>query len=256
MQAATLSPTETLPVSPDCAWQIVRLTEVDSTNKVAARLPAWHAVFASTQTGGYGRTGRAWTSDVGGLWFSAVLPLTEGAAPWGLMPLVAGCALAEWLARHGVRNHRLRWPNDLMIGDAKLAGILVERFQPDTVVLGIGLNVLNDPVKTSPALRGQATSLSQHWDFPRSLRELSHSLLAELAEVHARFVAHGFDPFARSLNLHWTRKSLVSYQLAGEPHARRARFLGIDPAGKLEVLANDGRLVHLDPVKVEWLREI
>jgi BirA family transcriptional regulator, biotin operon repressor / biotin---[acetyl-CoA-carboxylase] ligase len=252
---STLAPTETLATAGGPTWEISRVAEIDSTNKAAARLPAWSAVFAATQSGGYGRTGRAWTSDQGGLWFSAVLPFGEGSAPWALTPLVAGCTLAEWLARHGVRNHRVRWPNDLMIGPAKLAGILVERHQPDTVVLGIGLNVLNDPAATDPTLRGQTTSLSQHWDFPRSLRELSQSLLSDLAEAHQRFVTHGFEPFARSLNLHWTRSSLVSYQLVGECLPRRARFLGIDPEGRLEVLATDGRLVHLDPVKVEWLRE-
>ncbi|WP_404423449.1 biotin--[acetyl-CoA-carboxylase] ligase [Nibricoccus sp. IMCC34717] len=253
---ATLVPTETLAVAGGATWEITRVAEIDSTNKAAARLPAWSALFANTQSGGYGRTGRAWTSDPGGLWFSAVLPFGEGNAPWALMPLVAGCALAEWLARHGVRNHRVRWPNDLMIGSAKLAGILVERHQPGTVVLGIGLNVLNDPAATEAALKGQVTNLSQHWDFPRSLRELSHSLLSDLAEAHQRFVAHGFEPFARSLNLHWTRSCLVNYQLVGECLPRRARFLGIETDGRLEVLADDGRLVHLDPVKVEWLREL
>ncbi len=130
---------------------IVSLAETDSTMDALHALaqggaPAGTAVVAEAQAAGRGSRGRAWSSPRGGLWLSVLgRPATAGLE---VLSLRAGLAVAELLARLGAgRRLALKWPNDLMLDDRKVGGILCEaRWQgsaPAWVVIGIGLNVTN-----------------------------------------------------------------------------------------------------------------
>jgi BirA family transcriptional regulator, biotin operon repressor / biotin---[acetyl-CoA-carboxylase] ligase len=105
------------------------------------------AVVAEEQTGGRGSRGRLWLSPRGGLWLSVLLR-PAAASGLDLLSLRAGLAAAEWLsAAAGGEPITVKWPNDLMLGDRKVGGILCEaRWQGDMlgwVVVGLGLNVTN-----------------------------------------------------------------------------------------------------------------
>src|SRR5690348_7055319 len=107
-------------------WTIHELVSVGSTNLVAASLQPWHAVRAETQTAGRGRFDRAWISDQGGLWLSAVIPAPPPDIALEGLPLLAGLALCEALAELGAGPLRLRWPNDVLVHERKLAGLLLD----------------------------------------------------------------------------------------------------------------------------------
>ena len=105
------------------------------------------AVVADEQTGGRGSRGRPWWSPPGGLWLSVLL---RPATPAGveLFGLRIGLAVAEAVeALHPGTTVRIKWPNDLMVGQCKLGGVLCEaRWQGDSlawVVAGVGINVAN-----------------------------------------------------------------------------------------------------------------
>lgn len=120
-----------------------------STNDLARTLPPRHIAVCRVQTGGRGRFNRQWIGEKGGLWASFTVPLdtpheASSEICWGHLPLVAGVALLDMLRDMGIRNTRLRWPNDLLVGRSKLAGILVERPSDHMAVIGIGVNVFND----------------------------------------------------------------------------------------------------------------
>ena len=100
---------------------------VASTNDLARELPPWSAVRAQKQTAGRGRFGRQFVSDPGGLWLSATLPAEGGAGRWNGFSLMVGCHLLHMLENLAVPDVRLRWPNDLMSGKKKLAGLLIEQ---------------------------------------------------------------------------------------------------------------------------------
>ncbi|MBA3344970.1 MAG: biotin--[acetyl-CoA-carboxylase] ligase [Gemmatimonadales bacterium] len=104
------------------------------------------AVVAGEQSGGRGSRGRHWESPLGGLWLS-VLYRPASAARVELMSLRVGLTVAAALAEIGEPAVRLKWPNDLLLDDRKLGGILCEaRWQGDALawmVVGVGLNVLN-----------------------------------------------------------------------------------------------------------------
>jgi len=123
--------------------------------------PAWTAIGADRQTAGRGRQGRAWLSETGNLYLSVLLrPAAEEAACVSLLPLVAGLAVAEAASRWGVAA-QLKWPNDVLAGGRKLAGILAEGTSSgstlDHVVLGIGVNLTAAPAE----LQSVATSVRE-----------------------------------------------------------------------------------------------
>lgn len=142
---------------------IITLTETGSTNKDAMRLalkgeplPLW--VSAGRQTEGRGRAGRTWFSDAGNLHASIAFETAAAPDKAGQVALVAGLALYDAVAACGNFSERgrlrLKWPNDLLIGGAKVAGILVEStFQPGgrlLVVAGFGVNIVSEPALDRP----------------------------------------------------------------------------------------------------------
>lgn len=130
--------------------------------------PEGTVVVADEQTAGRGRLGRSWVSAPGsGLWFSVLLRM-EPDPVRGLMPLVAGVAVADAIRRHGVPA-LLKWPNDVVLdgpafdgspGPRKVAGLLTEADGKGAVVVGIGINVsqpqeqLPIPAASSLAIEG------------------------------------------------------------------------------------------------------
>ena len=129
-------------------WTYHEWAEAFSTNDLARALPPWHIAVCRVQTGGRGRFNRKWIGEEGGLWASFNVPLDTPAdaadgVDWGHLPLVAGLALLSMLRGMGLDSVRLRWPNDLLAGKSKLAGILVERPAAHMAVIGIGINIFN-----------------------------------------------------------------------------------------------------------------
>ena len=131
--------------------RIIRLDRVGSTQDEIHRLaeagaPDGTAVVAREQTAGRGSRGQRWESPLGGLWLS-VLRRTSKAGPPLVLSLSAGLAVAEALESAGVQEVQVKWPNDLMVNDAKIGGILCEvRWhgdRPAWAVIGVGINVEN-----------------------------------------------------------------------------------------------------------------
>ncbi len=236
-------------------WVLEVLGEVPSTNAVAARLPAWHAVRARVQTAGRGRTGRHWVSDEGGLWLSAVLPCPGPRSHWSTLPLAAGHAFLSALVELGVSDLRLRWPNDLMVGDRKLAGILVERFTDDTAVVGFGLNIFNRPSAADPSLATPTVRLSDLVPGKYTVDDVAGHMLRTLARTHLSMAAFGFGPIAAALNRRWSKPRSVVVTLNGEPAPLMGHFLGIDAFGRLRLTTGHDDIRLYDASEVALLRE-
>ena len=137
--------------------RVVCLDEVDSTNSEAMRRamggacePLW--IMAERQTSGRGRSGRVWDGGSGNLTASLLLPLKGGLANAARLSLVAGVAVVESVkALNGgatVPGVFLKWPNDVLIGGAKLGGVLIESSQAEGrsyAIIGVGLNLATAP---------------------------------------------------------------------------------------------------------------
>ncbi|HEV7340120.1 MAG TPA: biotin--[acetyl-CoA-carboxylase] ligase [Sphingopyxis sp.] len=105
-----------------------------------------HWLIADRQTAGRGRLGRDWNDGQGNFMGSTVVHLTVGDPSAATLALVAGVALAKTVAALAPNiNAQLKWPNDLLIGGAKCAGILMER-TGNSVVIGVGVNLVAAPI--------------------------------------------------------------------------------------------------------------
>lgn len=161
---------------------------VDSTNaELARRAQPGIALLAEAQTAGRGRRGKSWTSPPGAnLYLSLSWPVRDASG----LSLAMGIACAEALNDPRVR---VKWPNDLVVGDRKLGGLLIE-IAGAIAVIGVGLNVRMP--------RDAAASIDQPWidlaelgiDTPRTL--LAATLLDALVAALVEFDTHGFAPFA------------------------------------------------------------
>ncbi len=188
------------PNAPDrlCASRIAEGTGIDtvileeqmtSTNDVARRLleqddlslPA--IVATHCQTAGRGQRERGWLSSEGSLTFSLVQPSTGSDGLLGLVPMTASLAICESIESLHDISPQIKWPNDVMIGDKKTAGILVERiFTPigdGMLIVGIGVNVNNPRIESLVSRRNQneerhfrATSLYEIVETETSLTEM------------------------------------------------------------------------------------
>ncbi len=134
-------------------------TNDDARSLAAAGAPAGTAVAARRQTAGRGRRGHAWESPAGGLYLSVVLrPPVPMSFFVGLPAVCALGALAALRDNAGLAGAALKWPNDVLLGDGKLAGILVEAgsgADGPYAVCGIGVNLEPVPAGAgSPAFDG------------------------------------------------------------------------------------------------------
>ncbi|MDW8343105.1 MAG: biotin--[acetyl-CoA-carboxylase] ligase [Verrucomicrobiae bacterium] len=165
--------------------EIIALPSTTSTNDVAFQLSQngrseGVVVFAETQSAGRGRLGRAWVSPNGrGLWFSVLL---RPRMPTARLTVAAAVALTRVVAGQA----RIKWPNDIVVNDRKLAGILTEA-RGEIVVLGIGLNVYADA--PWPA---QAISLEELLGERPDRTELAARVLMELDRCYSQ-AAQDFD---------------------------------------------------------------
>jgi BirA family transcriptional regulator, biotin operon repressor / biotin---[acetyl-CoA-carboxylase] ligase len=153
-------------------------------------------VAASLQTKGRGRRGRAWQAGLGAsLTFSLLWRFQSGAAALSGLSLAVGVAIIRTLHALGVTEAQLKWPNDVLVNQHKLAGILIElqgdMEGPSAAVIGIGLN-LRLPQHVKRHIDQAATDLQSLMRTPPNPSELLGLLLRHLAEVLNEFETNGF----------------------------------------------------------------
>jgi BirA family biotin operon repressor/biotin-[acetyl-CoA-carboxylase] ligase len=162
---------------------------VGSTNTEAKELVAQGEkegliVVSARQTAGRGRKERHWLSPEGGLYFSLVLTPRLGFENVPLLGLLGACAVARSLSALGVENATVKWPNDVLIGDSKIAGILSEAVSVGDrtvgVIIGIGVNQNCPIVEMPPGLKWPTTSVIDELGAETSTEELLCSIVNEI----------------------------------------------------------------------------
>lgn len=187
-----------------------------STNALLlAEAPA-HPVLlvADAQSAGRGRRGRRWYSSPGhGLTFSLCRTVRRPARELPGLSLVAGVAVVRALRGLGARQVALKWPNDLVVGEAKLGGILVETRMRDggaLAVIGVGINYRRDAA-LELRLRRRITALERLLA-PPARNVVIERVGAELMQCLELFEARGLEPLRReweALDAHAGRRLRV-----------------------------------------------
>jgi BirA family biotin operon repressor/biotin-[acetyl-CoA-carboxylase] ligase len=217
---------------------------IDSTNSEARRLAENGLdkpllVTATEQFGGRGRYGRAWHSPRGGAWMSLAWPVNKPPAAYAAIALPAAVGVHRGLRDvvSYAADFRIKWPNDLLVNDKKVGGVLCEQkisgLRTDALVVGVGINVDFDLAELPADLRHPATTLratfGKHFDVEEVIQRVSDRLVETITE----FEAHGLTLALRKEvqdNLAYLGK--VRSLTIGEDTIE-GLVAGIDDAGRL-----------------------
>jgi BirA family biotin operon repressor/biotin-[acetyl-CoA-carboxylase] ligase len=264
-------------------WREVRVVEeTGSTNadllaEAQAGAGEGLVLVAEAQTAGRGRMGRRWISPPRrALTFSVLLRPAVPAGLLGWLPLLAGVAVASALERTAGVDARLKWPNDVLVDGAKIAGILAERWG-NAVVIGTGINVLQQrgelPVPTATSLLvaqgAGSTGPVKAWGAGpgtpglRTGADMRERLLTAVLDELARWYRawldqpHPGDADGCGLRGEYLRRSgtvgtPVTVMLPGG-QSLTGTAVGIDTAGRLEIRTPAG-LVQVSAGDVVHLR--
>jgi len=234
-------------------FQLHPRTTVDSTNHEALRQwrravdagdPAPIMVWADRQTAGRGRMDRPWQSPEGGLWMSLAWPIRGAVEHYRPLPLVVGLTVAETLHQLCQLDVSLKWPNDLIHHDRKLAGVLCQlepRGDHPVAIAGIGLNANFPASALGSALRQPATTMLDILGKEVHLQTLRIALIARLQYRLTQFDRAGLTPVSHALRrrLAWRGRDVV---IDMPDHTTlRGNLIGLDFDGHLLIRTHDDR---------------
>ncbi len=207
-----------------------------------------HWLLADRQTAGRGRAGRVWTGGLGNFMGSTAVALRDGEALPQTLALVAGVSVHRALMAvvPALSGLALKWPNDLLVDEAKLGGILLER-QRDAVIVGIGVNLAE-----APDVLGRKTASLAALSHAVSRDAFASALAAAWAEDLTAWHAGGW-PLLREA---WLARALPKGTLLGvnlteEGHVIGG-FAGLEPDGAALLRLADGavRAIHAGDVEL------
>lgn len=224
--------------------------QIDSTNSMALQsaqegAPAGYVVVAEQQSAGRGRRGRQWVSPYGcNIYCSILWHFQNGAAALEGLSLAVGVAVARALTAAGLDGVQLKWPNDVLWGKRKLAGILLEMIGDAAgrcqVVVGIGVNVTMRAGSATESIDQPWVDASTAAGRPVSRNMLLADLLSELLPILQDFEQGGFQ----ALREEWSGRDAmagkeVSLQMGEQLIVGIAA--GVGPNGALAIETEAGR---------------
>ncbi|MDR3520286.1 MAG: biotin--[acetyl-CoA-carboxylase] ligase [Acidocella sp.] len=225
-------------------WRLEHLAEADSTSNICvARAKAGEAaglaVLADVQTAGRGSRGRDWVSTPGNMYLSVLLRPAQEISSLNRFPLLAGLAVAQALTQLGSADIApvLKWPNDVLLTGAKLAGILIDASPSngriDWLVMGFGINLA-----FAPQIPGRLTTcLAEHGVAVAPLvaaRAVLACLLAWLEIFESRGAA-----FVQTAWLQAAHPLGTEISVRGAQSIAHGRFAGLSPTGALQLLVEN-----------------
>jgi BirA family transcriptional regulator, biotin operon repressor / biotin---[acetyl-CoA-carboxylase] ligase len=219
--------------------------ETGSTNDDARALaragaPEGTVALAARQSAGRGRLGRTWTSPDGGVYLSAVLRPAVAPVQVASLALAVALGVVRGLESLGATS-RVKWPNDVLLGDGKLVGVLLEMSAEsdavEWVVAGVGLNVR--PPATAPRTPGAAYLSDVVGGV--GLACAAAAMLDGIAEAYTQWCAGGFAAIRAQYEARFalTGQQVRVSDLAGTVRAQ-GEVTGVDDEGRLLIRAADG----------------
>ncbi|MDZ7642850.1 MAG: biotin--[acetyl-CoA-carboxylase] ligase [Woeseiaceae bacterium] len=208
----------------------------------------FRAALAEHQTAGRGRQSKRWFSPPGsGVCLSLAYTFSQNPRNLSCLTLAAGVAVARALEKCGADTLKLKWPNDLYIGNAKLGGILTDAQTASgsriTMICGVGINVDLKPVDAGTDFAGfdySVTDLRSHFDELPNRSVLAAAIIDQLTVTIQTFEQDGLDPFRADWNTRdWLRGKPIEVEMPDSSVHGTAD--GIDANGALRVMTNHGR---------------
>ena len=232
-------------------YHLLHFKEIDSTNNYLKNsyqlLDDFTFATADYQSHGKGRNDRVWQSNSGeNLMFSFLIKNKELMKKAESFSILTAVEVASLIEKYDIDNVSIKWPNDILIGDKKVCGILLEGQVPDYLVVGVGLNV--NQKEFPDDLRRPATSLSLEAKQPFDIEELKERLFSNIVNNFSNIKSDEYLEYFRQHNYLQNKRVRVvinNQVFIGE-------VVGIDDNFCLQVLSRD-MLLHIDSGEIEIL---
>jgi BirA family biotin operon repressor/biotin-[acetyl-CoA-carboxylase] ligase len=229
-------------------------SETGSTNDEAFSLgvdgaPEGTVVIADSQNKGKGRLQRVWHSPPGtNIYTSIILRPQIQLSKASQIPIMAGVAVAETLNKYCPEKVHLKWPNDVLIGEKKICGILTQMKMKanaiDFIVLGIGINVNLSREQFAQDIKEIATSLLIETEHKISRLKLIISLYENLAKCYKQLQQEGFGRITEE----WLKLTPMigrTVQVIFKDETIEGKAAGLDEDGSLILLATGNKEVKV-----------
>jgi BirA family transcriptional regulator, biotin operon repressor / biotin---[acetyl-CoA-carboxylase] ligase len=231
--------------------RLLEFDEIDSTNLEAKRMaeagdfgPLW--ITATRQSDGKGRRGREWVSETGNLFCTGLFPHSGTPASAARLSFAAALAVHDTVSSFQPDNEtKIKWPNDVLLGGAKISGILLESGTTDGqlwVAIGIGINITSAPDDTKYAATYlNADILQERHSYVSDTKQELFKRFEFWLEIYTR---DGFEP----LRVAWLERA----QGMGDPVTAKlpnktieGKAIGMDAAGALELKTRSGETIKI-----------
>ncbi|RDW22065.1 biotin--[acetyl-CoA-carboxylase] ligase [Oceanobacillus chungangensis] len=243
---------------------IIHKESTTSTQHIAhdeARNGAAHGtiIIADEQTNGKGRMNRSWFSTKGkGMWLSIILRPKISPLQAPQLTLLTATVLADVLHSYCNVQPLIKWPNDILLHDKKIVGILTEmQAEQDIInyiVIGIGLNVNQSKDDLPEEISHRATSLLIETEKEHSIKALIQEILTTFEKSYDQYIKNGFpeikqkwESYGFKIGEEITIKTLKDHF--------RAIFLGIEEDGALRIKRMDGSIEKLYSAEIDWFEK-
>lgn len=221
--------------------------ETDSTNERALGMvrngaAEFTLLIADRQTAGRGRMGRRWITEPGAsLAFSLILhPSQEEQMKLGLFSFLGALSVCEAIKENCRASAQVKWPNDILLGGEKTAGILAESVWSGSelqgLVLGIGINLLPSAIPSEKELMFPATCVQEHCSQPVNRLLFFRAVLAQIFKMREFLTERKFIRFYEE-QLAYINETVLLTNLNGE--SITGRMKGIDEEGQLVLIMDD-----------------
>ena len=232
-------------------YHLLHFKEIDSTNNYLKNsyqlLDDFTFATADYQSHGKGRNDRVWQSNNGeNLMFSFLIKNKELIKNAESFSILTAVEVAELIEKYNISNVSIKWPNDVLIGDKKVCGILLEGQVPDYLVVGVGLNANQKEFPND--LRRPATSMSLEAKQSFDIEELRDRLFSSIVNNFSNIKTTDYLEYFRKHNYLQNKRVRVvinNQVFIGE-------VVGIDDNFCLQVLSRD-MLLHIDSGEIEIL---
>lgn len=215
------------------------LQTCSSTNDIAIKkakegFPEGSSYLACLQTNGRGRNNNQWQSLEGNLFLSTIFRPVKNKNSWHQLSIIIGFSIIEILIKLGIKKNEieLKWPNDVLVLNKKISGILLETFD-NFIVAGVGLNINKNPQNDK---KWSTTKLKDHTKNDYNNKFIANMLLKNIFKNYVIWQEQGFKHFKKKINhkiKNINKKIIVEFN--SNLNNVSGTFLGLGDNGSLKI---------------------
>lgn len=233
-------------MSKNIHWNFQEIAKCDSTNLEikkwlqSGKAKVGSVLSAKNQIRGRGRFERKWESPDGNISMSLVAPTPREIQSVYQLNLIIALSLAKTINSFLKLDSKIKWPNDILIHDLKVAGILSELFDQEKCILGVGINLNSKKSDFSKELQPHLTTLKEECGKEVDREKFLKFFLGQAKNDFETYFESGFQNRLPEIHTHmaWLGKNVVITEQENQPYP--AKLLNLDENGFLQVVTEPG----------------